>query len=222
MDKYGRNAAFVAYGATLFEDPDERALDKYELVKYSYNLVIARMEPENNIETIIRGHLLSASPNVLFIVGHYKNKYGKYLQKKYEKAGIIFHGTLFDIHELNQLRYFSSIYFHGHSVGGTNPSLLEAMASQALIAAHDNGFNRDILGSDGFYFIDSSDIRNLLDTRIQKNDYSEKIKSNLAKIQRNFSWVHITDLLEKCLYESKSSEKDTGLMTTKPLNEFIP
>lgn len=61
-------------------------------------------------------------------------------------------GGIYNLEHLNNLRYYSKLYFHGHSVGGTNPSLLEAMASQALIAAHNNDFNKGVLKENAFYF----------------------------------------------------------------------
>ena len=82
--------------------------------------------------------------------------------------------AIYDIQILNNLRYFSNIYFHGHSAGGTNPSLLEAMASSTLIAAHDNPFNKDVLKENGLYFKNSNDISELLNSGIQKKDYKKK------------------------------------------------
>ena len=88
------------------------------------------------------------------VIGNYNTKFGRYLQKcfKNEKR-IIFLGGIYDLEMLNNLRYFSNIYFHGHSVGGTNPSLLEAMSSNSFIVAHDNIFNKSILEM-MLYFLD--------------------------------------------------------------------
>ena len=75
------------------------------------------------------------------------------MKSKFENHPYIqFLGSIYDINLLNNLRYFSNLYFHGHTVGGTNPSLLEAMASSALICAHENVFNQSILSDDAFYF----------------------------------------------------------------------
>jgi Domain of unknown function (DUF1972) len=202
LDKYGRNASFVAYGATLFEDPDERALDRYELLKYSYHLLIARMEPENNIETIIQGHLQSATEKKLLLIGNYNKAYGTYLKDKYEDHKTLFLGPVYDIDLLNNLRHFSSFYFHGHSVGGTNPSLLEAMASQALIIAHDNIFNKAVLGEDAFYFWSAEDIASILENKMGKPEFKIFLENNNSKIEKDYSWDHITTLLENCLLDA--------------------
>jgi glycosyltransferase involved in cell wall biosynthesis len=205
-NKYNIWARYIPYGALSFNSADETVPSKYGLEEYQYNMLIARIEPENNIEMIIEGHLRSENNNPLFIVGNWQNHYGKQLNKKYENKKIIFYGSLFDINELNQLRYFSCLYFHGHSVGGTNPSLLEAMASHALIAAHDNSFNHEILGADAFYFKDSASISLLLDQHLEKRQFRDKIQSNLAKIEFNFSWTRIVDQLESCLVDDNQEE----------------
>jgi glycosyltransferase involved in cell wall biosynthesis len=96
---------------------------------------------------------------------------------------------------LNNLRYFSNLYFHGHSVGGTNPSLLEAMASHCLIVANDNPFNRSVLEEDAFYFRNTEDIARLLDAGVQKTGYEAFMRSNRQKIERDYSWDHIAGRL---------------------------
>ena len=82
----------------------------------------------------------------------FKNKFKTY-------SNIRFVGAIYDINLLNNLRYFSKLYFHGHSVGGTNPSLLEAMASKALIAAHNNDFNKGVLQENALYFSSALEVK---------------------------------------------------------------
>lgn len=195
---YQKNAVFIAYGAECFEAVDATSVLDFGLNPYQYNLLIARMEPENNIETIIKGHLLADSVKPLVIMGNITNKYGEQLKKKYNASTILFCNAVYDLNLLNHLRYYSSIYFHGHSVGGTNPSLLEAMASGALIAAHDNIFNRSVLGSDGFYFNTAEDVAGLLNPGFEKTRYSTLIQNNTTKIVEDYSWQKIANLLETC------------------------
>lgn len=202
LHTYQKQAAFIAYGASLFTCPDENTLSPFRLAKYDYNLLIARMEPENNIETILKGHHASHSKRKLILVGSYKNPFGSYLKDKYENENTLFLGPLYDLNLLNNLRHFSHFYFHGHSVGGTNPSLLEAMASQALIIAHQNVFNKSVLGEDAFYFSTPLDITNLLNKEIRKPDFDNFVNNNATKIKVHYSWPHITDLLENMLIEA--------------------
>lgn len=202
VDKYQKDSRFIAYGATLFTEPDAGILAAYGLSEYAYNLLIARMEPENNLETILKGHLATDTDEKLILIGYHKNKFGSYLKKKYEDHRTLFPGPIYDLAVLNNLRHFSRIYFHGHSVGGTNPSLLEAMASQALIMAHDNIFNRSVLGEDAFYFSSPADISSVLDRRLRKGDYQAFLQNNNAKIKEKYSWEYITTLLEEYLTEA--------------------
>jgi glycosyltransferase involved in cell wall biosynthesis len=165
------------------------------------------MEPENNIETIIRGHLAVSTHDPLLIIGSYSNNFGAYLRSKYESPLIRFIGPLYDIDTLNNLRYFSKFYFHGHSVGGTNPSLLEAMASNALIIANDNIFNSSILRREAFYFSSAEDIADLLTRKIIKQDYEHFLSWNRKKIQEDYSWPGIVSLLEKYLTDVSKTKK---------------
>lgn len=209
-EKYKRHADYIPYGATVFDKPDEAVLQKFDLAKHSYNMLVARIEPENNIETIIRGYLASNSHSPLLIIGNHQNKFGRYLTSKYIDERIIFYGAVFDLETLNQLRYHSRFYFHGHSVGGTNPSLLEAMASQSLVVAHDNVFNRAVLEDDAYYFRNSNDITALLNTGPSRTGEAAKIENNLQKIKTRYSWEHVADQLERvfsCAMEKTAVKK---------------
>jgi glycosyltransferase involved in cell wall biosynthesis len=106
---------------------------------------------------------------------------------------------------LNNLRYFSNLYFHGHSVGGTNPSLLEAMASKALVVAHNNDFNKGILKENSFYFSTPNEVKNILNT-IKKNDNLQLVQNNFDSIVNEFNWEKINgeylQLFEDCFSKS--------------------
>ena len=197
--KYNKSSEFIAYGATLIDVPGHSFLREKKLDPFGYNLVLARMEPENNIEPIIIAHLKAGTEKPLIIIGAYSNKFGAYLHTNYASEKIQFWGAVYDIDLLNCLRYYAYLYFHGHSVGGTNPSLLEAMASYALIAAHDNVFNRTILESDAFYFSSSEEIAELLKTNISRESYQYILTNNANKIKYQYSWDNIINQLEKFL-----------------------
>ena len=155
-------------------------------------MLIARLEPENNIEMILEGYLNSKKKREFLVVGNFETKYGAYVRNLYEKAGVRFIGSVYDIDVLNSLRYFSNLYFHGHSVGGTNPSLLEAMASEALVCYHDNEFNSAIVGKNGFEFSNSAGVSELLDTAV-KQENLKIIKTNRDQIRKDFAWSKIID-----------------------------
>lgn len=190
-EKYRADSSFIAYGAHVFSGPDAGVLAGYQLEPYGYNLVMARMEPENNMEPVLQGHRDSGTGTKLIVIGNYKNRYGAYLEQTYRSDTIIFAGPLYDMAVLNNLRYFSNLYFHGHSVGGTNPSLLEAMASNCLVVANNNIFNRSVLEEDALYFDTADDISRLLKSGIRKADYAQQLKNNIQKIGQQYSWQHI-------------------------------
>ena len=199
LEKYKKNSCFIPYGAELVQGAKEDLLSRFGVQKFAYDLVIARMEPENNIEPIILGHQGSNNSRPLVIIGSYQNKFGKYLNEKYSSDKIQFHGPVYDLQALNSLRFFSHLYFHGHSVGGTNPSLLEAMASHCLIVANDNVFNKSILEEDAFYFSSEEDITELLNKSLDRNKFQQLLDNNAHKIQQQYSWNQIVNQLENFL-----------------------
>jgi glycosyltransferase involved in cell wall biosynthesis len=95
----------------------------------------------------------------------------------------------------------SYLYFHGHSVGGTNPSLLEAMASEALIAAHNNPFNKSVLHSDAYYFSDAGEVQQIVETVQRKETEKNMVRNNLNKIAYQFNWDTIIDQYEALILE---------------------
>ena len=201
-EKYGRDSKFLAYGADIHDDYDEAVLQEYELEKDGYLMLIARLEPENNIFMAIEGYIASNEygKRPLIIAGKTNTPYGKYLTKHYARyTHVRFVGGIYDFKKINSLRHFSLAYFHGHSVGGTNPSLLEAMASGCFILSHDNIFNRSVLGNNSIYYKCTDDAMNLLN-RIDdlvtehKDAYSA---ANLEVIRQDYSWEKLVDEHEK-------------------------
>lgn len=202
-DTYNKPSRFIAYGADVFEQPDEKILAAYNVQPYSYDMLIARMEPENNIETIIKGHIASGTERPLLVVGKTSNTFGTYLVDTYgHNKGLRFLGAIYDAPVINNLRYYSNLYFHGHSVGGTNPSLLEAMGCNALIVAHDNVFNKTVLGSDAFYFADDAQLASVIKQAGDKSSHAEYLDNNTKKIRTQYSWARITDMYEQVLLDA--------------------
>lgn len=198
LNIYKKDSTFIPYGAEVFEEPDASVLSLYELQERKYDILIARLEKENNIETILDGVVLSGSVIPTLVIGNFQTNYGRELVLKYQShPQIKFLGGIYNFNHLNNLRWYSRFYFHGHSVGGTNPSLLEAMASRAFIIAHDNLFNRDVLGKDAFYFADKNAVATLL-IAADKLELSRQnfTTSNIEKIRTDFNWQKIADQYE--------------------------
>ena len=111
------------------------------------------MEPENHVLEIIEGFVQSKSSVPIVILGNTANP-NHYVRQllAYRSNQVRFVGAVYEKEKLAALRIYARGYMHGHSVGGTNPSLLEAMACSNLVIAHDNPFNREVLGESGLFF----------------------------------------------------------------------
>lgn len=195
--KYQVQPVYIAYGANTFNQPDKRGLQPYNLSPYGYNMLMARMEPENNIEMILDGYHAAASGMDFIVVGNTHNKFGRYLVNKFSgDPRIRFIGSVFNQEHISNLIYHSNLYFHGHSVGGTNPSLLEAMGCQALIIAQDNVFNKAVLESNGYYFNTPEDVQQYADRLVKNETCTGILTANTRKIEQLYSWGSIIDSYE--------------------------
>jgi glycosyltransferase involved in cell wall biosynthesis len=207
LDRYKKQSTYIAYGAYPFNSPDESILKEYNLEKENYNMIMARFEPENNLDMVLEGVAMSENKMQILVIGKHETKYGNYLKNKFkEHSNIKFIGGLYNLEHLNNLRFYSNIYFHGHSVGGTNPSLLEATTSKALVVAHNNEFNKGVLKNNSYYFSNPDEVKNILKT-IKKNDNLQLVQNNFEAIVKEFNWNKINgeylQLFEECFSRHK-------------------
>ena len=194
-NKYRINSKYIAYGAGLYPAADENLLIEYGLNKYQYFLLMARMEPENNVEMILDGYCLTSTKTKFVVIGNTGNGFGKYLvEKDKDEKRIIFLGAIFNEMKVQSITTYCKLYFHGHSVGGTNPSLLDAMAARAPLAIHNNAFNRSIVKGNALMFTNVSDVCNLINARKYLNEIH--INNNYDTISNNFSWDRIISQYE--------------------------
>jgi len=201
-EKYGKESKFLAYGADIHDNYNEDFLKEWNLQKDQYLLLVARLEPENNIVMAIEGYLHSKEygKRPLIVVGKTNTPHGKELVAKYgNDKNVRFVGGIYNFDKLNSVRHFSFAYFHGHSVGGTNPSLLEAMASDCFILAHGNIFNKAVLKKNALYYTSVDEVTKLLDSldslaAEHKVDFTSK---NLEEIRTEYSWEHLVDQHEE-------------------------
>ena len=198
--KYNLDSKYIPYGADSNQQYDLNHLNEFSLNPFDYDILIARLEPENSVKEIIEGFSMSATSRKLVVVGSTATKLGQYLKNNIKDDRLIYLEYINDINKLNSLRHYSNLYFHGHTVGGTNPSLLEAMASQALVCANDNIFNRSILERHAHYFMSSEQVSVLVDSLVKEN-YSQLITANKNKIRETFNWPTIISQYENELLE---------------------
>lgn len=198
--KYPTPLSYIAYGAEIPVSFDVNHLSTYQLKAMEYDLLIARMEPENNIEMAIQAKIKSENEFPLVIFGN-ANKYGEALKETYgHHAAIRFYPANYHPEVMNSLRYYSRYYIHGHSVGGTNPSLLEAMAAQCRILAHDNIFNKSVLQYGGRYFDNSGQLCSLFAQNSDSVVSRNQIDENIRAIRNKYNWELICKQYEDAFY----------------------
>jgi glycosyltransferase involved in cell wall biosynthesis len=166
-------------------------LKRDEVGPRAYHLVVARIEPENQIREIVEG-FRSAAPHLhlpLLIVGDCTaNRYGRDLMGG-APPSVSFLGSVYDGERLDALRAGACSYVHGHTVGGTNPSLLEAMASASLCICHDNVFNRSTTGEQALFFKGPQDLGAHLVTAESQAIPLERMRAAVKiRWQENYTW----------------------------------
>jgi glycosyltransferase involved in cell wall biosynthesis len=189
--KYAKESTFIAYGAELFNTDEPKHLSEFGLHPFKYDLLIARMEPENHVREIMESHAQNEVNRILVVVGNTTTALGTQLLEKYKNdERFLFTQGIYNIEKLNHLRQFCYLYYHGHSVGGTNPSLLEAMAAGAPICAHNNEFNKSVLGKNAIYFNSTNDLV-ACSRKFNRQQAEPWIIANREIIEQYYSWDRI-------------------------------
>jgi hypothetical protein len=174
--EYGVDSCVIAYGGDqVFKvEPTQNDIEKYYFLEKPYACAVARVQPDNNIEMICNS-FTESSLFPLVIIGNWNtSKYGQEIKKAYvNKANLILLDAIYDQRELNLIRSNCFVYLHGHSAGGTNPALVEAMNLKLPIFAYDNIFNRYTTGNKAEYFLDSEILQkkllNILNDELNRN-----------------------------------------------------
>lgn len=217
--QYTPKTTFIAYGAdtkkSKLTDDDPQLLDwyaKHGLKAKEYYLVVGRFVPENNFETMIKEFMKSKSQKNFAIITTSNDEFLNKLEEKLHFKNdprIKFVGTVYDTELLKKIREQAYGYFHGHEVGGTNPSLLEALGSTDLNLLLDVGFNREVAEKTALYWNkDIGNLGKLIDEADQLSTreiglFGEKAK---LRIMDAYSWEKIvSDYEEKFSYSNENS-----------------
>lgn len=202
-EKHRDKVTYISYGVnvpkwTVWNNgfPDKlKKLTGTPISPGRYFLVVARLEPENNIHTIVEAFKEAKIDIPLLVVGDFTSKvYEEEVKGGNTGSGVFFLGSIYDQEFLNVLRQNCTAYLHGHSVGGTNPSLLEATISRNIIIAHDNAFNREVCGKSALYFKNTSDLMEKLESVCKYPENYQDLKEQVyRRVLSAYSWSKITE-----------------------------
>lgn len=192
FEKYAVKTHLIAYGGDhVLEKKNTQFSDKYDFLSANYIFSVCRIEPENNIGIILKAVSLLSSYK-LVIVGNWSNSaYGSDLQRKYQKfQNLYLLDPIYDQVILGNIRTNCSLYVHGHSAGGTNPSLVEAMYLGLPIVAFDVEYNRFTTKNKSLYFKSCEQLIAIL--KELDNINLRKISSDMKSIAlREYTWPKI-------------------------------
>lgn len=214
LEKYRTDSVFLAYGAPIVAEPEINRLAELWLDTGAYHLVVARIEPENHVDVIINGYRRSSATKPLVVVGSvpYASDHERRvddLARSDERVRLL--GGLWDQDLLNALYAGSASYLHGHSVGGTNPSLLRAMGAAANVLAWDVSFNREVLAETGRFFRDADTLASLInETEVDPASSQQFGEAAQARVGRSYRWDDVANG-----YEQLCKDLLTGVRTRR-------
>ncbi len=192
---YKTTNTLIAYGSNHAhkENISDSLLKKYKFLSKPYAFSVARIEPENNVHIILKAFSLLPNENLVFIGNWKRSDYGKDLLKKYDKyPNIHLLDPIYDQKVLDQFRSNCQLYLHGHSAGGTNPSLVEAMYLELPIFAFNVQYNRATTKNLALYFSTAEELKTLIKSTnkiILKNIASEMLRVAL----QNYTWNKVAN-----------------------------
>lgn len=204
----------ITYGAPIVETLLPERVTEVGVRPGEYHLVVARFEPENHVDLILEAYTRSSVRHPLIVVGSapYGSEHLERIQNiAAHDSRIKLLGGVWDQQLLDQLYAHCTTYLHGHSVGGTNPSLLRAMGAGAPTVAFDVVFNREVLGSAGWFFADAQELAAHLEHLEEAPQILDRVGKKLqARARQNYDWDTVTDGYEdlaRSLAEGSGSQR---------------
>ncbi|HEM3340385.1 TPA: DUF1972 domain-containing protein, partial [Streptococcus suis] len=207
--KYAPETSYIAYGTDLDKSrlsPTDSVVREWykekEISENDYYLVVGRFVPENNYEVMIREFMKSYSRKDFVLITNVEhNSFYEKLKKEtgFDKdKRIKFVGTVYNQELLKYIRENAFAYFHGHEVGGTNPSLLEALSSTKLNLLLDVGFNREV-GEEGAKYWNKDNLHRVIDSceQLSQEQINDMDSLSTKQVKERFSWDFIVDEYEK-------------------------
>lgn len=199
MEEYGKSSVLIAYGGDHvlcnISDMEEDVLQKYALRGLDYSFSVCRIEPENNVHITLEAFRQSGK-ELVFVGNWNKSEYGRELLERYgQYQNIHLLSPIYDLKILNVLRSHCRFYIHGHSAGGTNPSLVEAMFFSKPILAYDVVYNKETTERQAFYYSSVEELVGLLSKPYEIFNNCGKAMLEIAN--RRYCWKHIARQYEQ-------------------------
>lgn len=219
-NKISSKTIFIAYGASYTRSRLENNnlevtnwFKKFNVTNGEYYLIVGRFVPENNFETMLREFIKSKTDKDLVIVTNVEgNKFYNGLKKRTTFSNddrIKFVGTVYNSELLKKIRENAFAYIHGHSVGGTNPSLLQALASTKINLLYDVGFNREVAEKGGLYWsLEEGNLSYLID-KVDSFTADEIEKFDAMSTKRIINYYKWSDIIEDYEQIFRNENKET-------------
>lgn len=192
----------IPYGADLIDSADATLLKPLGLSTRGYALVVARPEPENSLLEIVTAFSRRKRGLKLCVLGRYEPQRQAYHREVMQAASdeVLFPGAIYDQATVAALRYHARLYVHGHTVGGTNPALVEALGAGCPVLAHDNAFNRWVAGPEAQFFSDIDQCDRAFDQLLANDARLHAMRlGSRGRCESQFTWNRILHEYESLL-----------------------
>jgi glycosyltransferase involved in cell wall biosynthesis len=208
LEKYNKESSLIEYGGdqVINVDLSIETANKYTISKGNYAFKVCRIEPENNIHVILEAFKEKGNIDLIIIGNWDFSEYGRSLRNEYSRfENLKLLNPIYDQVTLDELRSNCGLYVHGHSVGGTNPSLVEAMNLGLCIAAYNVDYNIETTENSALYFSDEKELLKILYDFENDLIDIEKYKGKMKEIAlRRYRWSIITEKYAKVFDKKKS------------------
>jgi glycosyltransferase involved in cell wall biosynthesis len=194
--------SMIPYGGDEVLSADAGLLQAYGIAPDRFSVIIARPEPENSFLEMVRAFSQKHRGHRLVVLGQFTPQSNGFHRQVMAAASdeVIFPGAIYDAPVVQALRFHCRFYLHGHRVGGTNPSLVEALGAGCAVIAHDNGFNRWVAGACAAYFVDEAACGRLFDELLSDRAAIERMQeASRSRFSERFTWSRVLGEYEELL-----------------------
>jgi len=192
----------IPYGGDEVIAADSNVLEPYGIHPGDFSVIIARPEPENSFLEMVRAFSRKRRNHKLVVLGNFTPETNQFHRQVMGAASdeVIFPGAIYEASVVQALRFHASFYLHGHRVGGTNPSLVEALGAGCAVIAHDNHFNRWVAGDGAAYFKDENACAYLFDSLLGDTERQSEMKlASRERFYERFTWQQVLEEYEQLL-----------------------